>query len=272
MLQLYIFLFVLATPAFSHKQRLPSTHKRHYQVAHAYDSDYAFSERDGWQSVPISDLPYKYDVGTQQKLAASDPPVDALLDGSRRRRRSMAPRNCKAQPSPVDLAEASLPQTTSQPPPPPSSSPSPAAVAVQQQPQPHPTPQQLPAKPHTKPVDQPVKEQSKPSNDDDKKGSAISVVVDGALTELDDMHGEGDSEDVTITWYTGNDLKNPSCWPKINWAPSVRWYWLTHLELILTDCSFRTSPSLPPSHLRAGWRSLLASASLSVRHCLTTND
>ncbi|KAF9263505.1 hypothetical protein L218DRAFT_835465, partial [Marasmius fiardii PR-910] len=30
----------------------------------------------------------------------------------------------------------------------------------------------------------------------------------------------GDSEPVTITWYTGEDLKNPSCWLQSVWAPT----------------------------------------------------
>ncbi|KAF9469099.1 hypothetical protein BDZ94DRAFT_571566 [Collybia nuda] len=34
------------------------------------------------------------------------------------------------------------------------------------------------------------------------------------------LKGIGKSEAATITWYTGHDLKNPSCWANGNWAPT----------------------------------------------------
>ncbi|KAG9104729.1 hypothetical protein FRC06_011623 [Ceratobasidium sp. 370] len=34
------------------------------------------------------------------------------------------------------------------------------------------------------------------------------------------VRGTGKSQDVTITWYTGEDLQNPSCWPESDWAPT----------------------------------------------------
>lgn len=33
----------------------------------------------------------------------------------------------------------------------------------------------------------------------------------------------GHSEKVKITWYTGQDLENPSCWAEPTWAPTVSW-------------------------------------------------
>jgi hypothetical protein len=34
------------------------------------------------------------------------------------------------------------------------------------------------------------------------------------------LKGIGKKQDATITWYTGNDLKNPSCWANTKWAPT----------------------------------------------------
>ncbi|KAG8932946.1 hypothetical protein FRC03_008663 [Tulasnella sp. 419] len=42
-------------------------------------------------------------------------------------------------------------------------------------------------------------------------------VLDDAVGSL---QGIGDAEDVIITWYTGEDLQNPSCWPHPEWAPT----------------------------------------------------
>ncbi len=39
---------------------------------------------------------------------------------------------------------------------------------------------------------------------------------------IDTIKGKGKAEPVTITWYTGHDLENPSCWPQPTWAPTVR--------------------------------------------------
>ncbi|KAF7790900.1 hypothetical protein EIP86_001858 [Pleurotus ostreatoroseus] len=39
-------------------------------------------------------------------------------------------------------------------------------------------------------------------------------------TMIDTIKGVGKSEPVTITWYTGKDLLNPSCWSNPTWAPT----------------------------------------------------
>jgi hypothetical protein len=35
------------------------------------------------------------------------------------------------------------------------------------------------------------------------------------------LKGIGKQQKVKITWYTGHDLLNPSCWPNTKWAPTV---------------------------------------------------
>ncbi|KAH9482936.1 hypothetical protein JR316_0005036 [Psilocybe cubensis] len=48
-------------------------------------------------------------------------------------------------------------------------------------------------------------------------GTTISNVVKGVFQGL---KGFGKPEPVTITWYTGHDLENPSCWANGKWAPT----------------------------------------------------
>ncbi|KAG8719845.1 hypothetical protein FRC08_001847 [Ceratobasidium sp. 394] len=106
-----------------------------YPRSHAYGSSYSFSSRDGWETVPVTNLPYKYDnaTGTQAK-----PPP--------RRQRSGVKR------------------------------------AV---------------------------------------GDLLGATTSHALgATWNNVKGAGKSQDVTITWYTGEDLQNPSCWPESDWAPT----------------------------------------------------
>lgn len=48
-------------------------------------------------------------------------------------------------------------------------------------------------------------------------GGVVGDAVE-AVAKL--LHGYGKAEPVTITWYTGNDLANPSCWSDSVWAPT----------------------------------------------------
>lgn len=45
----------------------------------------------------------------------------------------------------------------------------------------------------------------------------VEKVVDNVWNGLKAI---GDPQSVTITWYTGHDLLNPSCWSQGNWSPS----------------------------------------------------
>jgi len=54
-----------------------------------------------------------------------------------------------------------------------------------------------------------------------KSPSNISNTVKHALDQVwKGLKGIGSLEKVKITWYTGQDLENPSCWPQSGWAPS----------------------------------------------------
>ncbi|KAH7343378.1 hypothetical protein B0J17DRAFT_738544 [Rhizoctonia solani] len=107
--------------------------------SHSYDRSYEFRSGDGWESVPVTDLSYKYGNAT---ISRSD---------QQRRQRSGTKRGVK-----VDV-------------------------------------------------------------DADSVGGTIGRAVGEAWNEL---KGLGKAQGVTITWYTGEDLQNPSCWPESRWAPT----------------------------------------------------
>ncbi|KAF8592774.1 hypothetical protein K439DRAFT_1643769 [Ramaria rubella] len=113
----------------------------HYAHAHSYSSVYTFHKRDGWETVPVSDLSYKY--VKPQVVHNITPAYDSR---GKVERRSRAAKNQKDGSSAI--------------------------------------------------------------------GRTVQHVVDATLK------GIGKIEQVTITWYTGKDLKNPSCWNKAIWAPS----------------------------------------------------
>ncbi|VDC02558.1 unnamed protein product [Peniophora sp. CBMAI 1063] len=66
-----------------------------------------------------------------------------------------------------------------------------------------------------------------PSKDYTSRG-LISRGLDKISTSLKSimkgLHGEGEPQDVVVTWYTGHDLQNPSCWPNSDWAPTDESY------------------------------------------------
>jgi len=54
-----------------------------------------------------------------------------------------------------------------------------------------------------------------------KTAASTSSGLGGILQDIfKGLCGLGKPEPVTITWYTGHDLLNPSCWKNGNWAPT----------------------------------------------------
>jgi hypothetical protein len=49
----------------------------------------------------------------------------------------------------------------------------------------------------------------------------VQALSDTLKSLFKGLKGTGKPEDVVITWYTGHDLENPSCWANTNWAPTV---------------------------------------------------
>ncbi|KZV69194.1 hypothetical protein PENSPDRAFT_633349 [Peniophora sp. CONT] len=66
------------------------------------------------------------------------------------------------------------------------------------------------------------------SSKDPASGGLLSRGLEKITTKLKSitkgLHGMGQPEDVVVTWYTGHDLQNPSCWPNSDWAPTDESY------------------------------------------------
>ncbi|KAH9846941.1 hypothetical protein C2E23DRAFT_850591 [Lenzites betulinus] len=64
----------------------------------------------------------------------------------------------------------------------------------------------------------PAKAVAKPTS---KKISSAAGVLSGGLSKvIQTIKGVGKPEPVIITWYTGHDLLNPSCWSNTDWHPT----------------------------------------------------
>ncbi|KIY46631.1 hypothetical protein FISHEDRAFT_66390 [Fistulina hepatica ATCC 64428] len=49
----------------------------------------------------------------------------------------------------------------------------------------------------------------------------LGSIAGAALAKvLQSIQPQGKPEPIKVTWYTGNDLKNPSCWPNGKWSPT----------------------------------------------------
>ncbi|KJA29959.1 hypothetical protein HYPSUDRAFT_126488 [Hypholoma sublateritium FD-334 SS-4] len=53
-----------------------------------------------------------------------------------------------------------------------------------------------------------------------KSKSALGDAIDAVKNIWKGLKAFGTTEPVTITWYTGHDLLNPSCWANGKWAPT----------------------------------------------------
>lgn len=72
----------------------------------------------------------------------------------------------------------------------------------------------------------PLLDQTRPpslSSKRTKKPSLADTLVHTINSAWNGLRGSGHSEQVKITWYTGQDLENPSCWAQPTWAPTVSW-------------------------------------------------
>ncbi|KAG8891520.1 hypothetical protein FRB99_003547 [Tulasnella sp. 403] len=209
-LAIFSFSFASLNASFTPSGSLSRSTLHNYRLAHSYGEEYTFSERDGWQSVSVTDLPYKYNTRSplQSMPVNSTLPIKrALQKKSLSRSRS---RRCKkpqqkqaaieqvpqvAEPQTNQPVVQANPSTTSQPPPEPTPRPTVQAASV-------PAPAPSPAK------------------QDHEEPNKLETLEQTVSNTVDDLKGVGSPQDVVITWYTGQDLQHPSCWANSNWAPS----------------------------------------------------
>ncbi|GBE79566.1 predicted protein [Sparassis crispa] len=124
--------------------------ERRYSTAHTLAPNYQFDPRDGWQTVNVTNLQYKYARENQ----------DEGYVGER-----MLERRVTKKPT-AKTSSASKPKSTS------------------------------------------------------ASKSSSGGVVDSLSKVVQSLKAIGSAQPVTITWYTGKDLLNPSCWEKPTWHPT----------------------------------------------------
>ena len=152
-----------------------SSMERRYSTPHSLGDSYQFDPRDGWESVNITNLQYKYSRSLADSLEDPDGPT---IPRAHTKRASK-----KASKSSTNKTAKKTTKTTSK-----------AAK--------------------TAPKSAKTTTSSAKSAANGLLGSVKSVV--------DSMKAIGEPEPVTITWYTGHDLLNPSCWSTTTWTPTVR--------------------------------------------------
>ncbi|TRM68037.1 Non-catalytic module family EXPN protein [Schizophyllum amplum] len=125
-----------------------------YTRPHSLGDDYVFDPRDGWETVNVTNLQYKY--------RRDSPMDDSLLSGNG-----------------SSVSESLF--------------------------------QELAAR------DVVLESKRKLSDHITGVGKGITGAVAKVIKTIQAI---GKPEAVTITWYTGHDLENPSCWANGNWAPT----------------------------------------------------
>ncbi|OCH90682.1 hypothetical protein OBBRIDRAFT_581679 [Obba rivulosa] len=157
-------------------------------TSHSLPESYHFDPRDGWQTVNVTNLQYKYSPAEVESEAE-----ESTISLSKR-----ASKKSHAKKTSKKTAKKTTTKSTK------SKSSSKSA----------------------KPSSNSTKSSSKDtkSSSDSKSSSGLSSVSDllsGAMKKvMDSFKAIGDPEKVEITWYTGHDLLNPSCWSNPTWSPT----------------------------------------------------
>lgn len=174
-----------------------SSMERRYSTPHSLGDSYQFHPRDGWESVNITNLQYKYSRSLADSLEAPDYSLEDLFD-------------------PMDgLNGPAIPRAHSK-----RASKKAAKSSAQ--------------KAAKKTASKVAKTSPKAAKTTSAAKSAANGLLGSVKSVVDSMKALGDPEPVTITWYTGHDLENPSCWSTTTWTPTVRFkspsfVFMTHL-------------------------------------------
>lgn len=166
------------SPVRAFDPRAYSSLEARYARAHSLGNGYQFDPRDGWQSVNVTNLQYKYsrDYGDPDDDGESELEDSAAHSDALEKRADKKSTKSKSK-SKSKAKTKSTGNTKS-------------------------------------------KSKSKAKSQSINPKSAAAKVTSSFKKLIDSMKGIGKAEPVTITWYTGHDLENPSCWSNPNWAPT----------------------------------------------------
>ncbi|KAI0091917.1 hypothetical protein BDY19DRAFT_927405 [Irpex rosettiformis] len=154
-----------------------------YTRAHSLGDGYRFDSRDGWETVNVTDLAYKYRrrEDTFGLGGTADEPGSEGSDYLNKRSSKKSKSHSKSK-SKLKLKAQSN------------------------------------SKSKTKSKTKSTNHVKAPSKESATK--SFTNKVSGLGKIVDSIKGVGKPEPVTITWYTGHDLLNPSCWSNPVWAPT----------------------------------------------------
>ncbi|KIY73654.1 hypothetical protein CYLTODRAFT_365132 [Cylindrobasidium torrendii FP15055 ss-10] len=146
-----------------------------YSNSHSLGKDYGFDPRDGWSSVNITDLGYKYESPDDDE---SDSTLSARDNKNHEKSKKKKQNNKNKNKNKKKKSKGGK-------------------------------------KKH------PVVTQAAPKKHKSSGIAAVGDIVKGAVDSVyKGLKGIGEQEEVKITWYTGQDLENPSCWPNTDWTPT----------------------------------------------------
>ncbi|OSD04342.1 hypothetical protein PYCCODRAFT_148891 [Trametes coccinea BRFM310] len=156
--------------------------ERKYTTPHSLGEGYVFSARDGWETVNMTDLVYKYSRANLDSDLDDDGDGDDDYSGGFGLS-TLEPRAKKAKKSQSKASKKTTKKAVKN-----------ASAKVTSK----------AAKATTR-----------------KLTSSAGGVLSGGLSKVvNSIKGIGKPEPVTITWYTGHDLLNPSCWDNTDWHPT----------------------------------------------------
>jgi len=141
--------------------------EKRYSTAHSLADNYRFDPRDGWQTINVTNLQYKY-----SRSAAELGTEEATSQDIHRKHGRRSTKKSKSQ------------------------------------------------KTNTKTKTKTSAKSSAASTSSNSVSNAASGLLGSVKSVMDTIKAIGSPEPVTITWYTGKDLLNPSCWSTPTWAPT----------------------------------------------------
>ncbi|EMD40649.1 expansin-like protein [Gelatoporia subvermispora B] len=160
--------------------------RRAYTTAHSLSDNYQFDPRDGWQSVNVTNMQY-----ARTTTGDSSPLLSKRSSKKSSHAKKMSKKAAKKSSTKVTSKKAKTSKTSSK-------------------------------KASSKTIKSTTESTSKDTKSVSDSGlSAVSGLVSSTVTKIvDSIKAVGNPEKVEITWYTGHDLLNPSCWSNPTWNPT----------------------------------------------------
>ncbi|KAJ3534939.1 hypothetical protein NM688_g7051 [Phlebia brevispora] len=160
-----------------------------YAHAHSLGDNYQFDPRDGWQTVNASNLLYKYSRNDDydNDYGDDDDGTDDHEEDDEHEHFTSLEKRASNKTSSTAKSKSKAKATS---------------------------------KSKSKTASKSKSKSTSKSTSKSSSSKSTNSVTSSLQKIVDSIKGIGKSEPVTITWYTGKDLLNPSCWSNPTWAPT----------------------------------------------------